>query len=166
MKIRLKTQRSLLATLMVFAIGAIGLQSLFFELEDGCRCATKVSIAAEAPSETCCGELSKVQKQGCCSQTESKATSVATSCCCNPVALACGCGECGCSEDDDSHAPPPAIPGTETTEVVSPTWISAAPSICFPRASEVKRADSPKTVAVHATLSSQQTCVLLSRFTC
>lgn len=165
MKIRLKTQRSLLATLMVFAIHAIGLQSFVFELEEGCRCATNVSVTAEASSETCCGELPKVQKHGCCSTTESNATA-ATSCCCNPAALACGCGECKCSEDEGSHAPPPAIPGNETTEVVSPTWFSAAPSICFPRESEIKQAHSQKTVADYATLSSQQTCVLLSRFTC
>jgi hypothetical protein len=60
----------------------------------------------------------------------------------------------------------PAIPTNETTEVVTPVLICAAPIVGYPCNREVQRVDYQNTAAEFAALSSQETCVLLSRFTC
>ena len=157
MKIKSKTQRTLLAALMVLATSAIGLQSFAFESGARCSCETSNSVVAS------CRESSEVQMQGSCCSPKHENTNP---CRCNPVALSCECSDCGCSDDNESHAPIPAIPSNETSEVVTPTSICSAPFFGFPRASEIKQSAFPKSVLDHATLSSQQTCVLLSRFTC
>jgi len=150
------------ATLMMFAMVAIGLQPLLFSSGSGCTCDATASVDAEISLATCCASLAEVQHQNnCCSSKPTKSKP----CCCNAETLACECGDCGCSEDEDSNSSLPAIPPSET-KVVSPTLISSAPWLGFPRENEIKRAGFPQAVAEFAALSSQQTCVLLSRFTC
>lgn len=163
MNIKSKIQRTLLATLMVFATAAIGLQPLVFSSGSTCTCAAMASVDTNADSgvSSCC--LTSVEEEASCCSSKKAETNP---CCCNPEASTCECGDCGCSESNESHPPAPAIPTNETNEVVTPTLICAAPFVGFPKASELKRAATPKTVADHATLTSQQTCVLLSRFTC
>ena len=163
MKIKPTIRRTLLATLMAFVTAAIGLQPLVFSAGSGCTCDAMASVDADAPADesSCChSSVEELHSDGSASKANPNP------CCCNPEALACDCGGCGCSEDHAPRAPVPAIPSNETSEVVAPVLICAAPLIGFPRASEIKRAAVLKTVADHAILSSQQTCVFLSRFTC
>ena len=162
MKTSQTIQRTLLATLMVFATAAIGLQPLVFSSGSACSCDAMASVDANADSgvSSCCG--GSVEEVSCCSSMKAEPKP----CCCNPEASTCQCGDCGCSESKESHPPTPAIPTNETNEVVISTLICAAPFVGFPKASEQKRAAISKTVADHATLTSQETCVLLSRFTC
>ena len=163
MKTTQTIQRILLVTLMVFATAAIGLQPLVFSSGSACTCDAMASVDANADSgvSSCCGG-SVEEEVSCCSLKKAETNP----CCCNPEASTCECGDCRCSEDNESPPPTPATPTNETNEVVTSTLICAAPFVGFPRASELKRAAIPKTVADHATLTSQQTCVLLSRFTC
>ena len=163
MKSKLTIRRTMLATLMVFATAAIGLQPLVFNSGSGCTCDAKASADASANETTCCSNLAEeLEQTGCCSSKPA----TATKCCCNPEAAVCECGDCGCSQDNDHSSPLPAIPTNETTEVVTPTLFCAAPFVGYPREIEVKQVDYQKAVAEFAALSSQQTCVLLSRFTC
>lgn len=163
MKTAQTIQRTLLATLLVFATAAIGLQPLVFSSGSACSCDAMASVDANADSgvSSCCG--GSVEKEtSCCASKKAEPKP----CCCNPEASTCQCEDCECSESNESHPPTPAIPTNETNEVVTSTLICAAPFVGFPKASEQKRAAISKTVADHATLTSQQTCVLLSRFTC
>ena len=158
-------QRTMLATLIVFAASAIGLRPSVFNSGSGCTCEAKVSAGADESvgESSCCISLAEEQLQtDCCS---SKPT-MTKKCCCNPKAAVCECGDCGCSEVNDSNSPLPAIPTSETSEVVSPTLICAAPFVGYPCESKAKRVDYQNAVAEYAALSSHQTCVLLSRFTC
>ncbi len=163
MKTAQTIQRTLLATLMVFATAAIGLQPLVFSSGSACSCDAMASVDANVNSgvSSCCGN--SVEKETSCCDSKNAEPKP---CWCNPEASTCECGDCGCSESNESHPPTPAIPTNETNEVVTSTLICAAPFVGFPTAGEQKSAAIPKTVADHATLTSQQTCVLLSRFTC
>ena len=163
MKTNRKIRRTLLTTLMVFATAAIGSQPLAFNSGSSCTCGATVSADADASGDesSCCSSLAKKQSS-CCSSKPA----VAKKCCCNPDAAVCQCGDCGCSDDNKSNSYLPAIPTNETTEVVTPTLICSAPSVGYPRESTIKRVDYQNTFAEYAALSSQQTCVLLSRFTC
>lgn len=165
MKSKPKIQRTLLATLMMFATAAIGLQPLVFSSGSGCTCETTGSVTADisGSESSCCSSL-KIE-QG---QTDCCASKPATpkECCCNPIASVCECGDCGCSVDNDKNSPLPAIPTNETTEVVTPVLICAAPIVGYPRDRNVLRVVYQDTAAEFAALSSQETCVLLSRFTC
>lgn len=158
-------RRSLLATLLVFATAAIGLQSSVFNLHTGCACDAVITSNSNvsAASSSCCSSSADVQEaNACCS---SKALT-AKGCCCNPQASSCECSDCGCVDDDDSNSSLPAIPTSETVEVVTLTLTGIAPWVDYPRGNEIKRLVRSNSVAEHAALSSQQTCILLSRFTC
>jgi hypothetical protein len=167
MKIKSTTRRPLLATLLVFATAAIGLQPLVFNLGATCTCNAKPitsDTSVSTSNSSCCSSSGEHQVQtGCCS-----AKPVTTKkCLCNPQASVCECGDgCGCSEANDSNTLLPAIPTNEKTEVVTSTLICAAPFVGYPRESEIKPDAYRNGVAEHAALSSQQTCVRLSRFTC
>ena len=163
MKSKSIIRRTMLATLMVLATAAIGLQPLVFSSGSDCTCEANVSVGANASGDesSCCNSLVEEQSS-CCSSKPA----MPMKCCCNPEATVCGCNNCGCSEDNDSNLPLPAIPTNETTEVVTPTLICAAPLVGYPREIEVKRVKYQNAVPEFAALSSQQTCVLLSRFTC
>ncbi len=166
MKSKLTIRRTMVATLMVFATAVIGLQPLVFTSGSSCTCDANVSVNADASVDesSCCNSVAEEQAQtGCCSSKPA----VLSKCCCNPEAVVCGCGDhCGCSEDSDSNSSLPAIPTNETTEVVTLSSVCAAPFVGYPRESEVKQVDYSNSAAEHAARSSQQTCVLLSRFTC
>ena len=151
----------MLATLMVFSTAAFGLQPLVFNSQSQCDCSANVEV--DNSTATCCNESVEVQiDRSCCS---SKPTSL-NKCCCNPEATVCQCGNCECGEDKNPSQPIPAIPSSETNEVVSPTLICAAPFVGYPQESQIKRVGLPNKACEFAALTSQQTCVLLSRFTC
>lgn len=161
MKINCKIQRRLLATLMVFASAELGLQPLVFDSQSQCNCS--VNVAVDDSTATCCHESVEIEiERSCCS---SKPLS-ANKCCCNPAATACQCGDCECGEDKTSSQPIPAIPASETNEVVSPTLICDAPFVGYPQDSPIKPVGLQNKACELAALTSQQTCVLLSRFTC
>ena len=167
MKTAQPIRRTLLVTLMVFATAAIGLQPFVSGSTYECGCqanaASDVDVT-DVPAASCCRVPVKVQESSsCCS---SKPATQSGGCCCNPEALVCECVNCHCGEANETTAPTSAIPSNETTEVVSPTLICATPLVCCPKQSEITRASFRRTVAEHAALSSQETCVLLSRFTC
>lgn len=161
MKMKSKTQSNLVATLMMFASMAISLQPPLVGSGTGCTCDAKTTVEARVITASCCGDQFK-QQQSCCSEKQVNPKL----CCCNPIASVCECGSCGCSENDESNSPLPAIPGNETVELIVPTLICAGPFVGYPRECDVKRVGFPRTAAKHAVRSSQQTCVLLSRFTC
>ena len=163
MKTAQTIQRTLLATLMVFATAAIGLQPLVFSSGTKCNCDAMASVDATANSgvSSCCGSTVE-EEAGCCSSKKAKTKP----CCCNPEALTCQCIDCRCGEGDEPHPTAPAIPTNETTEIVSPTLVCSTPHVGFPKPSEIESVAFSRNVADQATLTSQQTCVLLSRFTC
>lgn len=169
MKSKPKIQRSLFATLMVLAIAATGLQPLVSGSAAECSCHTSAAVAADLASSpsSCCSEIvqthaSVANVKSCCSAIQS----TTDGCCCNPEAAVCQCGDCQCGEVEAPSFPSPAIPANQTTEAVTPVLICAAPFVCFPKQAEFAQAGLPKSVADYAALSSQETCVLLSRFTC
>lgn len=176
-------RHTMIAALLVLATVAIELQPLVFGSGSGCNCGVVSTLDAvalkrlapglqqqpaasvTAHSETsCCSSIAQQQEQtSCC--TSQPAT--AKSCGCNPDATTCDCGSrCQCSVGDDSNSPPLAIPTRETTDVVTPTLICAAPFVGYPGDRQSRRTDYLRTAAAHAARSSLQTCVLLSRFTC
>lgn len=163
MKTAQTIRRTLLATLMVFATAAIGLQPLVFSSGSACTCDAMASVDANADSgvSSCCGG-SVEEEASCCSSKKAKTNP----CCCNPEALTCQCVDCRCGESDEPHPPAPAIPTNETTEIVSPTLVCSTPHVGFPKPSEIESVAFSRNVADQATLTAQQTCVLLSRFTC
>jgi hypothetical protein len=150
---------------MMFATAAIGLQPFVSSSGSGCSCDTTSSVTAATlgNDSSCCNSLKKEQAQtDCCASKPASAKE----CCCNRIASVCECDDCGCSVDNDKNSPLPAIPTNETTEVVTPVLICAAPIVGYPRDREVSRVDYQDTAAEFAALSSQETCILLSRFTC
>ena len=165
MKSKPRIQRIVIATLMMFAIVVIGLQPFAFVSGAGCACNATASVTAAQPGDelSCCNSLKHKQAQtDCCSFKPAPATG----CCCNPTASVCQCDGCGCSEDDNKNPPSPAIPAKKTTEVVTPVLMFAAPLVGYRGDREVQRVDYQNTAAEFAALTSQETCVLLSRFTC
>lgn len=162
MKSKLKSRCPIwVATLTMIATMAIGLQPWSFSSGTACTCDAKASVDTNESDATCCGNSAEQALQQSCSLTKK-----AGRCACEPEAADCECGGCGCSEANDSKSSMPAIPTNETTELVSLNLICAAPFVGFPRESDNKRAGCQKAVVEHAALTSQQTCILLSRFTC
>jgi len=155
-------RRAMLVTLMVFATAGVGLQPLVFALGSGCTCDAMASVDRFASADNSCGTGFAEEQASCCSSQPI----AAKQCCCDPQALACECGGCGCIEDEDSRTSLPLMPPSEKTEVVTPTLICDAPLVGYPRVSKIKRVEYFKSVAEFSALSSQQTCILLSRFTC
>ena len=163
MEIKSKSRRALLATLMVLTTVMIGLQPLMARLGSGCNCGVEASADSSVSTTSCCGNLPAEQSpKSCCSSKQT----AAKKCCCNPEASVCRCSDCRCSDKSDSKSSFPVMPTHETTEVVSPTLICAAPFVGYPSESKAQPNAYPNAVAEFAARSSQETCVLLSRFTC
>lgn len=163
MKSKSTTHRAVLVAIrMMFAMVAIALQPQLSSSGSGCDCSTTESQVPTNTSSTCCGIQKEEAPSTCCSSDREESKQ----CCCDPTASVCECGACECSEDNDNHSPLPAIPANETTEVVTPVLICAAPIVGYPREREVSRVGYQDTAVEFAALSSQETCVLLSRFTC
>ncbi len=162
MKNILTNKHASFAALLVFAIFA---QPFFISSRSGCSCDTTSSVTAATLGyeSSCCNNQTKEQAQNDCCASK---PATPKECCCNPIASVCECDDCGCSVDNDKNSPLPAIPTNETTEVVTPVLICAAPVVGYPRDREVRRVDYQNNAAEFAALSSQETCVLLSRFTC
>ena len=170
MKSKSTIRRSMLATLLVFATAALGLQPLGFSSGSSCECnATETSNVQSAVTESsCCSGSAQTADQSCCSAKPlASAKTTTKGCCCNPEATVCKCVDCKCSlGDQDSIPASPAIPTNQTPEAASPAFVCAAPLIGYPRESSQRRSGCRRSAAEFKALSSQQTCVLLSRFTC
>ena len=164
----MKTSRTIrsatLTTLLAFVIAAIGLQPLFFNSDNGCDCAFGIAanVLIDDEASSCCSSSSdQTEQSSCCTNQAIKKR------CCNPDASVCGCGDgCQCSENSNSLPIDPGVPANETTEVVSVTLVCSAPFSGFPKSCQTQQTCYPTSAATHAALTSQQTCVLLSRFTC
>lgn len=154
----------MLTTLMAFVTAAIGLHPLIFDSGNGCECGVEstANVSLDGEATSCCSSSSAETKQpSCCSNQ------VAKKCCCNPNATACGCGDsCQCSGSSKPVPIVPAVPTNESSEVVSVTLICSAPLVGFPKTCQTQQTCYPTSAATHAARTSQQTCVLLSRFTC
>lgn len=151
-----KKHRALITALSLLMIVAMGLQSLTPSSGNDCVCVSPSPSEAIVFSDI----ASSVQTAGCCSKQKAK------ECCCNPSAIACQCSDCHCDVDDDSRNSWPALPISETTESVPLSMVSSAP-IDFSRNQGVASRFSYRNAASRLpALSSQQTCILLSRFTC
>ena len=176
MKNKSTIRRTILTALLVFATAAIGLQPFVLSAisDSGCTCGVTESpaaatVVAAEPASSCCASPVPEQEQVCCSAkpTALVEPTTANGCCCNPEATECKCVDCKCSVgDEDSFPASPAIPTNETTEIVSTVLICAAPFVGYPRETDKRRFSFPHFAVDFAALSSQQTCVLLSRFTC
>lgn len=165
MRYKLQFRQTSIVALLVLSMIGIGMQTFETVVDTGCRCATNslesnADDRASDAAESCCSKTSI--ESDCCSTT----VRPASPCCCNPNATVCECGDCSCSEEKSPHQPIPAIPTNETIQVVTPTLICASARFGFSRPCTLKRLSWPQTFSVHAALSSKQTCVLLSRFTC
>lgn len=161
-------RRSMIATLLVFATVAIGLQSLAFNSGCGCECSASESgkAAASVVESSCCSTPVPVSEHSCCSIEQATPTA-SKGCCCNPEATVCKCVDCKCNVKDEQPIPQsPAIPTNETIEIVSPVLICTVPLVCHPRDAGILRVAPPWSALEFAALSSQERCVLLSRFTC
>ena len=172
MKSNATIRRSMLATLLVFATAALGLQPLVFSSNSGCECkATETGdVHFSVAESSCCASPAPKQVDSCCSSNPTASTQQMTTkgCCCNPEANVCKCVNCKCSlkDKDSSITSSPAIPMNETTEIVSPVPICPAPFVACPHETGKQRFGFPRFAVDFAALSSKQTCVLLSRFTC
>ena len=172
MKTKATIQRSMLATLLVFATAALGLQPLVFSSSSSCECNAVETgdVQSAATESSCCSEpVQAASEHSCCSAKPPASAKPTTKkgCCCNPAATECKCVDCKCSVgDEDSFPASPAIPTNETTETVSTVLICAAPFVGYPRETDKRRFSFPRFAVDFAALSSKQTCVLLSRFTC
>lgn len=152
-----RSTKSKLITLLTI-VGLV-FNSFAFSAASDCKCAEPTEPAAEEFSSNCCSQDSG---ESCCS-AESQ-------CCCSSPSSddysLCGCGEsCGCSSTE--HPLPmendPVIPSTESQAnafgLATKTFVSSI----IPIVGSEKDFDSLSRVL---TYSSQQTCALLSRFTC
>lgn len=168
MKSQSTIRRSMIATLLVFATAAIGLQPLAFNSDSGCECSAVESgkVVASVTETSCCATPVAALEQGCCSTTQ-PSPSATKGCCCNPEATLCKCVDCKCNVKDEQPIPQsPAIPTNETIEIVSPVLICSVPLVCHPRDAGARRLAHQRSALEFAALSSQERCVLLSRFTC
>lgn len=148
----IQIRKTSVVALLVLSMLGFGVQQFESAKDAECRCAANLDGDSGGGSDA----------ESCCSQT----AELTSPCCCNPNAAVCKCEDCQCGQKQSSDEPPPAIPINETNEVVSPTLICAAPQIGFPNPCELKKLSLPKPFSARVVLSSQQTCVLLSRFTC
>ena len=110
-------------------------------------------------------ELDQCQtSSSCCS---SKPAAVCKNvCCCNPEATECNCLDCKCGESQDSAPVVPVVPPVQRNiELVATGLLSGFdaeidwPSLCELNWSSFER-------DCNSVQTSQQTCVVLSRFTC
>lgn len=164
MKSKATIRRKLLATLMMLATAAVGLQPWVFASGAGCTCDSADAVSSETANESsCCNRLAEKQVQADCCTSKPV---LAPKCCCAPVVSVCECGDCRCSIDDGNRPLLPAIPTDETTEVVTPVFTGAIPYVGYPRARQIHRIEVGKAAADFTARSSQETCALLSRFTC
>ena len=152
---KLQNQRILLVALLVLTMFGFCAQSLTSASKSKCNCEAGSSAANDVLVDTV----------SCCSTQSSERSS---KCCCNPDAQVCECGDCDCGEAEVPNWPGPAvpaIPANERNEVTSPTLICAAPNVDFSRDGELKEVGCDLSVVCSAR-TAQQTCILLSRFTC
>lgn len=166
-----KIRRASLATLIVFVTAGIVLQPLLFISGSDCTCNAGVFDGSNlsAGESSCCTSAIAVEEQNSCCPAKlamAENLAIAEKCCCTSPALGCESGGCGCSDVNGSQPSLPAIPTHKTPEAITPTLICAAPFLGYPRENEIKRVDYSNSVAEFTALSSQQICVLLSRFTC
>lgn len=163
---------------LMVAMIAIGLYPLGMNVEASCGCATPdstnllqddLSTVENVAAQSCVAEQSKSpqslekSKSTCCSL---KPVETETLCPCQPEATTCSCNDCRCVQEDQNEIPLPAIPANENSEVVAPQLICSAPVLRFPRETDFQPKRLPKSSSEHAANSAQETCVLLSRFTC
>ena len=158
MKSQSTIRRSMIATLLVFATAAIGLQSLAFTSGSACSCSATETVEA-VPSVTessCCSRPVQDSEPSCCSTKQAAPTS---GCCCNPDAMTCKCVDCNCNAEEDQPVPlSPAVPPSESNETVSPVLICAAPVVGYPREVGKRLVAHPRSAPEFAALSSH--CLL------
>ncbi len=152
MYLKTKIRKTSVVALLVLSMLGFGIQTFESVKDAECRCAENLAGDSGGGNDA----------ESCCSQT----AELTAPCCCNPNAAVCKCEDCQCGQKQSPDEPLPAIPVNETNEVVSPTLICAAPPNAFPHPCELQKLSLPKHFSARAVLSSQQTCVLLSRFTC
>lgn len=160
MKIK-PSRHTVVTTLLVLLIAVTGLTS-YSDVNSGCSCVAGHQDASRLEKTSCCSTMA-IQEPECCRK---KVVQEARGCCCNPSAKECECGTCDCSESDESKLPFPALPTNESTELVSTTLSYATPVDGYQCGSDPSKLAYSQSVSELTTLSSQQTCVLLSRFTC
>lgn len=169
MKCDLAIRRTTLVALLVLAISGFGLPSLFLNSQVRCDCRTAEPCHsfATVPASSCRKNRQTVANSCCSVGLGITKKSSKSGCCCNPAADVCRCVDCKCNvEDEDSAPPSPALPSNENTEVVSLSLICAFPSAGYPRDSSQRQFGGLDPVIGFPALSSQERCVLLSRFTC
>ena len=120
----------------------------------GCCSALTSCCAKSNDSSNCCGSAST-----CCST--SKTTG---SCECDSNSDGCQCEDCKCKESDGKQSPLPAVPTQSETQ--SQTVVV---SIALDLLSDDQQGPSlkgPVSLSKVVARTAQQTCVILSRFTC
>ncbi len=156
-----KIRSMFFATSMMFAMLAIGVQPMLLGSGRACDCSTIESVNERNTEASCCNGENEELLSSCCSSR----LATAQRCSCKPTSV-CDCADCGCSDGNEEHLPLPAIPTNETTEVVSPVLICATPVFVYLFDREIQGFDYQNSAAEFAALSSQEICILLSRFTC
>ena len=87
------------------------------------------------------------------------------SCCSTSVESSCECSNCDCASSEEPVSTPPAIP-TESNETETQTYVTCAFDNWIQTANPQFPVASGYSHSTLAYRTAQQTCVLLSRFTC
>ena len=138
--------------LLVQPLGALG-------ADCGCSSAKETSnVSCCSGADTCCGSA----ETSCCSKTSSCCSTTT-----NSNDAPCRCGDnCQCGTADGNQSPNPVIPVSDSTSqqtqilALANQTISGIDGTIF--GNEFPRAESASPVS----LTAQQVCALLSRFTC
>ena len=140
----------------------------------GMLCVQPIHVASaqqaclcESPSNTTSAANAEVNKVAdCCSGTAiPKVIACPTQkCSCQRNEGECQCVDCHCADDQETPTPQPGVPCQ--SENISLSWVS--PNSCQGLILNLERSLSNGNTSLVAAnvLSAQQTCVLLSRFSC
>ena len=109
----------------------------------------------------CSNEVVMEVESSCCSQQ----SEVETDCCCDPQSKRCACEDCSCSESDDTP-PLPAIPASQSSDLVYVSLPSLNTGFELPWPPTVTNKGFEHSAFFSNPLTAQQTCAVLSRFTC
>mgnify|MGYP001379601945 FL=1 len=138
--------------LLVQPLGALG-------ADCGCSSANETSnVSWCSGTDTCCGSA----ETSCCSKTLSCCSTTTTS-----DDAPCSCGDsCQCSAADDNQSSNPVIPVNDSTCQQTHILALANQTISGIDGTVLGREFSRVETASPFSLTAQQVCVLLSRFTC
>lgn len=164
-----KTRIALKAMCSWLAIVAVSIQPIVASAVS-CLCDEKSDSAtfesccdAEPVTQSCCSAVDSVNSSSsCCSSTQFKKST----CKCDSNAASCECGDCQCADSNGGSTAPPAIALPTSNESQTQTFVSCSFIESIHTQATNQLTNSRSSYLVQDSLTAQETCVLLSRFTC